>query len=236
MSKAAAAIIGTGLVIAFAVLGGQLATALVDFKTWDRVVTVKGLSEREYPADQVIWPIQFTEAGNDLSALYDMLESHSDKITAFLTTSGISADDISFNQPVITDKLAQQYGGDNRVEFRYSASQTVTVYSTDVDVVRKAMPDISDLVKQGIVFSNQQWDAQPQYVFSRLNEVKPDMIEEATVNAREVAEKFARDSQSRIGKIKRANQGQFTITPRDAHQPHIKKVRVVSTIEYTLTD
>lgn len=235
MTKSAAAIITVGLIAAFALLGGQLASALIDFKTWDRVVTVKGLSEREYPADHVIWPIQYTEASNDLSALYQTLESHSDKVKQFLLDNGIQVSDITVNQPEITDKLAQQYGGD-RAEFRYSASQTITVYSDQVDKVRAVMPAITTLLKQGIVFSVQQWNAQTEYVFSRLNEVKPAMIEEATVNAREVAEKFAHDSNSQLGKIKKANQGQFTISARDGHHPYIKKVRVVSTIEYTLVD
>ncbi|MBU2979386.1 SIMPL domain-containing protein [Alteromonas sp. C1M14] len=236
MTKTAAAIIGAGLIIALGLLGAQLTHALIDFKRWDRVVTVKGLSEREYPADHIIWPIQFTEASNDLPALYTTLESHSDTIKGFLLEHGIDDGAITVNQPEITDKLAQQYGGNSSVQFRYSATQTITVYSANVEKVRSVMPSITSLIKQGIVFSVQQYNAQTQYVFSRLNEVKPDMIEEATVNAREVAEKFARDSQSQLGKIKHANQGQFTISARDAHHPHIKKVRVVSTIAYTLVD
>lgn len=236
MNKASASIIGVGLIVAFGLLGAQIASAIIGFKTWDRVITVKGLSEREYPADHVIWPIQFNEASNSLSDMYETLEIHSAMVTRFLTERGISAEDITINQPEITDKLAQQYGGDSKVEFRYSAIQTVTVYSEDVELVRAVMPDITDLLKQGVAFANQQWDAKPEYVFSRLNEVKPDMIEEATLNAREVAEKFAHDSKSQLGKIKRANQGQFSISSRDGHHPYIKKVRVVSTIDYTLVD
>ncbi|QJR79998.1 SIMPL domain-containing protein [Alteromonas pelagimontana] len=236
MSRVSSVIVGVCLVVAMAILGAQLANALVEFKTWDRVVTVKGLSEREYPADHVIWPIQFTEASNDLGALYTTIESHSNTVKQFLLDAGIAEGEVSIGKPEITDKLAQQYGGNNNAEFRYSAIQTVTVFSENVEKVRTVMNSISALLKEGVVLSVQQYNAQTEYVFSRLNEVKPQMIEEATLNAREVAQKFAKDSESRLGKIKQANQGQFSISARDNHHPHIKKVRVVSTIQYTLVD
>ena len=236
MSRIGASILALGMVAGLGIAGWLLSDALITFKTWDRVVTVKGLSEREYLADQVIWPIQFVEAGNELPALYDELDTHAGKVKQFLTQAGIREDEISVGQPQITDKLAQQYGGGPRAEFRYSAIQTVTVYSSDVNNVREVMSSIGSLLKDGIVLSTQNYNAQTQYMFTRLNDVKPEMIEEATVNAREVALKFASDSQSQLGKIRRANQGRFSISDRDTHHPHIKKIRVVSTIEYTLVD
>ena len=90
--------------------------------------------------------------------------------------------------------------------------------------------------KKGVGFSEGDYASYTQYLFTRLNEVKPEMVEEATVNARQVAEKFANDSGSRLGKIRRANQGRFTIASRDSQHPHIKRVRVVSTIDYNLVD
>ncbi|WP_422490326.1 hypothetical protein [Endozoicomonas sp. ALE010] len=98
------------------------------------------------------------------------------------------------------------------------------------------MGNLSDLGREGIVFTGGHYGSQPEYLFTRLNDVKPEMIEEATRKAREVAEKFASDSQSELGKIKRASQGQFSISDRDRNNPHIKKVRVVATIEYYLSD
>ncbi|WP_131811768.1 SIMPL domain-containing protein, partial [Paraglaciecola hydrolytica] len=138
--------------------------------------------------------------------------------------------------PAITDKLAQQYGGDMNAKFRYTGVQTITVYSSDVDKVRKVMSSLSSLGKEGIVFIGDNYQAQVEYLFNQLNEVKPAMIEEATNKAREVALKFASDSNSRLGKIKQASQGQFSITDRDKNNPHIKLVRVVSTVEYYLAD
>ena len=98
------------------------------------------------------------------------------------------------------------------------------------------MGQLSELGKQGIVLTGNNYAAQPEYLFTRLNSIKPQMIEEATRKAREVAEKFAQDSDSTLGKIRKARQGQFSISSRDNNNPQIKKVRVVSTIEYYLSD
>src|SRR5690606_220383 len=118
----------------------------------------------------------------------------------------------------------------------YTATQAVTVYSTNVDTVRPLMNELATLGKQGIVFTGNDYQARTEYLFNSLNDIKPAMIEEATTMAREVAEKFAADSNSRLGKIKNASQGQFTISDRDSNNPHIKNVRVVSTVEYYLSD
>jgi hypothetical protein len=202
----------------------------------DRSVTVKGLAESEYPADIVIWPIQYTSASNDLEALYQEIETQNTKIVDFLKNKDIEAQEIALGTPKITDKLAQQYGGGEDSKFRYMAVQTITVYSSKIDAIRNVMPQLSELGKTGIAFSQADYDAQVEYIFSRLNDVKPLMIEESTTNACSVAEKFATDSQSRLGKIKKATQGQFTINNREKNNSHIKHIRVVSTIEYYLAD
>ncbi|WP_394498430.1 SIMPL domain-containing protein [Shewanella sp. ENK2] len=235
-SKTSASILGLLLFIGMAVLGVLLKQAIIEYKLLDRSVTVKGLAENEYSADVVIWPIQFTAASNQLEDLYVEVEKQNKLINDFLISHSIKTDEITISAPMITDKLAQQYGGNQAVEFRYTALQTMTVYSSEIDTVRQVMPEISQLGKQGIVFSQNNYDAQIEYIFTRLNDVKPQMIEQSTNNARLVAEKFATDSQSQLGKIKRASQGQFSITNRDKNNPHIKRVRVVSTIEYYLAD
>ncbi|MCV2885165.1 SIMPL domain-containing protein [Aestuariibacter sp. AA17] len=229
-------ILGAAIVAGLGLFGYQLSNAAVTFKEYERSVTVKGLAEREYQADIVIWPLQFTVADNQLESLYQTLESNTHKIREFLVDAGIEKSAISYSTPIITDKSAQQYGGDMPVKYRYTASQTVTVYTDKINNVRAVMNNISQLGKQGIVFSGDYYQAQTEYLFTRLNEVKPEMIEEATKKAREVAEKFAKDSDSQLGKIKRASQGQFTIGHRDKNNPHIKKIRVVSTVTYYLSD
>lgn len=234
--SAGAMVLGVFILLGLSSLGYLLGNAAVRVKEFERSVSVKGLAEREYPADVVIWPIQFTVASSELAGLYDTLARHTRSIRTFLEERGIERDAISSAIPAITDKSAQSYGGNEKIEFRYVATQTVTVYSTRIDAVRAVMASLGELGKQGIVISGNEYQNQTEYLFTRLNEIKPGMIEEATRNAREVAEKFAEDSQSRLGKIKRASQGQFSITPRDTNNPHVKNVRVVSTVEYYLSD
>ncbi len=229
-------LLGLFIFLGLAALGYLLGNAAIEFKEYERTVTAKGLSEREYEADIVIWPIRFNIASNDLTDLYDSIEGSSLEIKNFLIKNDIDPKEITFSSPAITDKSAQQYSGNIKADFRYSAFQTVTVYSKNVAAVRKLMSALSELGKKGIVFTGADYQAQTEYIFTRLNEVKPKMIEEATRKAREVAEKFAADSESRLGKIKKASQGQFSITSRDKNNPHIKKVRVVSTVVYYLSD
>ena len=234
--KVSALVLGVSIFLGLTSLGYLLGNAAIEFKEYERTVTVKGLSDREYEADIVIWPIQFTEAGNDLEKLYESIERSTDKIRVFLKKNGIKQEGITFTTPSITDKSAQQYGNQAKAEFRYTAVQTVTVYSKNISSVRNVMSSLSALGKQGIVFTRGNYQAQTEYLFTRLNEVKPEMIEEATRKAREVAEKFASDSKSTLGKIRKASQGQFSINARDKNNPHIKKVRVVSTVVYYLSD
>ena len=235
-SKASALVLGVFIFLGLATLGYLLGNAAIKFKEYERTVTVKGLSEREYEADIVIWPIQFTEASNNLGELYDSIERSTEKIRVFLEENGISQEEITFSIPSITDKSAQQYGNQAKAEFRYTAIQTVTAYSKNIKSVRSVMGTLSKLGKQGIVFSGGNYQSTTEYLFTRLNEAKPGMIEEATRKAREVAEKFASDSKSTLGKIRKASQGQFSINARDKNNPHIKKVRVVYTVEYYLSD
>lgn len=235
-SKINTIILGLFIFLGLTTLGYLLGSATIKFKEYERTVTAKGLSEREYEADIVVWPIQFTQANNDLAELYGSIESSTSEIKNFLENNGVAKNEISSSAPSITDKSAQQYGNNSNAKFRYTALQTVTIYSTNVKGVRELMSDLSKLGKKGIVFTGGNHQINTEYIFNRLNEVKPEMIEEATRKAREVAQKFAADSQSKLGKIKEASQGQFSIKPRDQSNPHIKKVRVVSTVAYYLSD
>ncbi len=229
-------ILGVLIALGLSVLGFSLGNAAIKYREFERTVRVKGLSEKEYPADVIIWPIEFSVAGNQLGSLYESVDNNTSKIKDFLLKNGIQSSEISVSSPDITDKSAQRYASNRKAEFRYTAQQTVTVYSKQVDKVRGVMGSLSELGKQGIVFSGDGYNARTEYLFTRLNKVKPEMIEEATKNAREVAKKFAFDSKSRLGKIKTASQGQFSISQRDRNNPQIKKVRVVSTVTYYLSD
>ncbi|MBM6550133.1 SIMPL domain-containing protein [Marinomonas ostreistagni] len=236
MNIKSAGVLGASLVVGALALGWLINGTANDLKSYERSVTVKGLAEREVQADVAIWPIQFTVASNDLEGLYAQVEDNTAKVAAFLADNQISEEAITINPPMIVDKLAQQYGNNSGAEFRYNAVQKVTVYSNKIDQVRAAQSQLSALGRQGIVLSGDSYQTRTDYLYTGLNDIKPEMIEQATQNAREVGEKFAADSNSKLGKIKRASQGQFSINDRDQNNPHIKNVRVVSTITYYLAD
>lgn len=220
-------VIGVALVIlGFSVKGG-----IDNIAFRDREVTVKGLAEREVKADLVTWPITYSVAGDDLSVLYGKINSNTEKIIKFLTSNGISRDEISVNPPDTYDAATNQYRS-STFNYNYSISSTVSVTTTKVDKVRELLNRQSELLKEGVAFSNSYIN----YQFTGLNKIKPEMIGEATKAARAAATQFAADSESRVGKIKSANQGQFSIEDADSSTPFIKKVRVVSTIVYYLED
>jgi hypothetical protein len=227
-------ILGVAIFLGLVVLGYFVSNMAVSLKRSERTVTVKGLSEREVLANIAIWPIKFSEVSNDLNDLAATIENKISIVTDFLGSSGFGPDAISVSAPSISDKLAQGYVEPNKIKFRYIASVIVTVFTGNVDLVRKTMKKLVDLGKKGIAIGSQDYGTKTEFLFTQLNDIKPEMIEEATKNAREVAEKFAKDSNSVLGKIKHARQGQFSIVDRDSNTPYIKKVRVVSTIEYYL--
>jgi uncharacterized protein len=229
-------VLGASLLLGLIALGWLLGHAAIRVKRLDRTVVVKGLSEREVPADIAIWPLSFQEANNDLNALFSSLQRKNAAISEFLARHGISREAITVAAPHVTDLHAQTYGDKNNILYRYTATSTVTVYSNDVEAVRKAMKDVISLGKQGIALGGEGYQGQTQFVFTGLSKLKPEMVEEATKNARSVAQEFAEDSESRLGKIRSAQQGQFSIEDRDSTTPYIKKVRVVSTVEYYLAD
>ena len=231
-----AVVLGTFLFLGLSSLGYLVSDAAIDIKSLERSVTVKGLAEREMPADIAIWPIAFQVANNDLEGLYKLIQGNNQIIVAFLEKYSIESSDINTTPPSVIDLHAQNYGNKEHIKFRYTGLSTITVYSKHVDKVRKAMSGIIELGKNGIALTAQNYQNKTQFLFSGLSDLKPIMIEEATKNARTVAEKFASDSSSVLGKIKTAQQGQFSINDRDGTTPHIKKIRVVSTIEYYLSD
>ena len=196
-----------------------------------RNVSVRGLCEREVMADKVIWPLQYSIAGDDLEALYKQMEANDAAINAFLKKGGIDDSEISTSVPNVSDAFTQEYVSNRR--FRYVIKATSTVCTNKVDKVLELMGSQSDLLRNGITLES-GWDSHPTFSFESLNDIKPAMIEEATKNARATAQKFADDSGSRLGKIRSATQGYFTIEDRDSNTPQIKRVRVVTNVDYSL--
>lgn len=216
-------------------LGAFLYCAMMHTKDRDRVVSVKGLSEREVKADFVIWPIVYKEVGNDLSVIYDGVQAKNATLGKFLRDNGVTDSEISWSAPEIEDVQGERYG-DNKRPFRYIATVVTTVASKNVDRIREIMGKQGDLLKQGIAFTGDDYRYRKIYSFNGLNEIKPAMIDEANKNAHAAGEKFAADSDSKLGKIKTATQGQFSISDRDENTPYIKNVRVVTSVQYFLED
>lgn len=227
------AIAGLAVMVGLIFLGAMLPQAVKQFRSYERTVNVKGLCEKEVPADKVIWPLVFKVVGDNLNAVNNEIENKTAAIRQFLTDGGINASEITVSIPTISDKFTQEYGSNDRL-YRYVAKETVTVCTKDVDKVLSLMASQNKLLRSGITLES-EWDSQPEFSFEGLNDVKPEMIEEATKNAREVALKFAKDSDSRLGKIKQATQGTFSISDRDSNTPQIKNVRVVTNVTYYLT-
>lgn len=226
----AASIVALGIVV----MGFALRSGIVTFKDMDRSVSVKGLAEREVMADKVTWPLVYKELGNDPAEMYETLEKKNNQVVVFLKSAGIKEDDINVNSPVIRDRQADSYGNET-MRFRYTATSVITVTSSEVDKVRSLMRRQAELMKQGIALVTEEYGSKSiVYEFTGLNNVKPEMVEEATKNARITAQKFADDSDSSLGDIKNAQQGQFSIEDRDANTPYIKKLRVVNSIVYSL--
>lgn len=223
------------LAVGLLLLGIQIKNGMGSISANQRVVTVRGLAEKEVQANKVTWPIVSKEVGNDLPTIYASIEATNRSILNFLKTNGITEDEISVNAPQVIDLQADRYNS-NTVPFRYNVTNVVVVTSSKVDQVRKLIERQTELLKQGIAIVAGDYQYQTTYEYTDLNNIKPEMIAEATKNAREAAMKFADDSDSRLGKIKTASQGQFSIEDRDQYTPYIKRVRVVSTIVYFLKD
>lgn len=223
------------LAIGLMVGGTFVQNGLRKLSTRNRVVTVKGLAEMEVKADKVTWPLVYKVLGNDMSVLYNEIKGSNRKITEFLKSKGIKDEEISINAPEIIDTQAERYNSSVQ-PYRYNVTTVITVTSKQVDLVRKLINEQSELLKQGIAIISGEYRYNVTYAYTSLNDIKPKMIEEATKNARMAAEKFAKDSESSLGSIQKAYQGQFSIENRDEYTPYIKQVRVVTTIDYTLED
>jgi hypothetical protein len=224
------------LALSIALAGFWIGNTLKIGKAYDRSVRVKGLSERTVNADLAVWPLTITITGNDLTNIKSTIEKQNQIVYEFFINQGFNEDELQKGSINIEDIKANVYGNNNYQDFRYIAKSDFTVRTKNIDLLQKALSSSLDLLSEGIIIGSKNTWRPIEYSFSSLNSLKPEMIEEATKNAREVAEKFAKDSNSKVGKIRNAQQGLFTINDLDSNTPHIKNVRVVSTIDYQLED
>ncbi|HZV60553.1 MAG TPA: SIMPL domain-containing protein [Candidatus Eremiobacteraceae bacterium] len=238
-----------GSLLAIGLMGGGwlLGTQIKATRLSDRYVTVKGLVERRVKSDLAIWPLSYKEAGDDLAMVYGKTEADQNTVLKFLSQQGIESSEIEVGGVHVVDTQANEYGGNNRAAHRYIAEQEITVRTSRVDQVAVAAQKTMQLLQKGIVLNSNALG----YKFNGLNSIKPDMITEATRNARAAADRFATDSGSKVGAIRQANQGVFSITAAnqgsDVTEPSefggansagdrslMKTVRIVSSVQYYL--
>ncbi len=226
-----AALIALGIVC----LGWFIKAGIDNFANKDRKVNVKGLAEQEVEADKVTWPIVSKEVGNDLTDLYNRIGTTQKKIKTFLLNNGIKETELTENAPQVIDLQAREYS-DNNKPYRYIVTSVITVTSNQVAQVRKIIARQGDLLKEGVAIVDGGYENPVKYEYVSFKEMKPKMMQEAIENAEKTAQQFAENSHSKLDKIVSADQGQFSIENRDDNTPYIKKVRVVTTVTYSLKD
>ena len=222
-------ILGISIILAAFVLGLMLVCTVRTLKSFDDTVTVRGLCEREVPADRVVLRISYNAQDNSLLDLRATVDRNDKAIVDILKRAGITDEEIKYTTASFDDRFDDYYVSEN-IKYRYKASQTISVFSSNMEVVRKLQSTIDgELLKQDILSSTYA-----SYEYNGLNDIKPSMIAESLEKARESAEEFAKNSHSKIGKMRTASQGYFDIDDLDENTPQIKKIRVVTTVEYYL--
>ena len=228
-------VLGLSFIIGMTIAALLVGRTIRNVKRMDEFVTVKGLSEREVSADLGVWPVVFTVSANDLTQLQTQIQGSRKTVYHFLTEQGFELTEISNAPPQISD--AQSTNGDSNVSkrpARYEANVTVLLRSAKVPKVKSALETCDKLVEQGIVLGGDNYGGKPQFFFTGLNAIKPDMIQEANRNARKAAERFAADSNSPVGAVHHAVQGPFEVNDVDSSSPDRKIVRVVTTVDFYL--
>jgi hypothetical protein len=197
-----------------------------------RIISVKGLSEKEVPASVATWTVGYTATGNELGEINKKLAESTKAVLAFLKEAGFAEIDMAVQPPSLHDTSMDEREKDSPPPpERYRADQAVLLRTSKVDAIKPALASASNLMVSGVLLSGK---AEPNYIFNQLNEIKPGMIQEATKNARIAAEQFSRDSQTTLGKLRSATQGWFQVENRDAATPERKIVRVVVDVEYEI--
>lgn len=236
-------LVSLGLIVGGWALGSEIKATRLS----DRYVSVRGLAERTVKSDLAIWPLAYKEAEDDLPTVYSKTEADRKAILRFLSERGIQPSEIELGEARVVDTQANEYGGNNHAPHRYIVEEEITVMTSRVDQVAAAAQQTMSLVQQNIVLDSGRGQGLA-YRFTALNSIKPDMITEATKNARAAAERFALDAGSKVGSIRQANQGVFSILAANSggdagesgggysnsDSSLMKTVRVVTTVDYYL--
>ncbi|MGB7756161.1 MAG: SIMPL domain-containing protein [Salinisphaera sp.] len=230
-----AAVLGLFIAIGLALGGSYINRAAVSWQSAQRSVTVKGLAERQVAADLALWPLHFKVTGETLRALQEQIDHQAEVVRRFLRQAGFKADEITLTSPAVTDQYANRPANQRASLAHYSAEATMLVRTPNIAAVKKTRPEVGALIADGVLLAP-NYNYRTEFLYTHLDRIKPQMIAEATADARAAARQFAQDSGSEVGQIRSASQGYFSISDLDSYTPEIKKIRVVTTINYALED
>jgi uncharacterized protein len=250
MEKRFTIIISLAIVIGISLGAVIIGKSLKRFKSEDRYISVKGFSEREVKSDFVVWTITTRIANNDLNEGSRSIQEAKSKVVDFLIKNNIKQDEIIQKDLIVNDKKAQEYGTYNIGDsYRYIIDNIIQVRSNNVDNIQKVSRMTDDLLKAGVVLSTgNQFQGSVRFIFTKLNDIKPEMLIEAIKNAKNAAVQFTKESGTKLGNLRKANQGLFSIVDRDDYlsgqtdggyypingSDLFKKIRVVVNVDYTI--
>lgn len=240
----AATIKSLGIFLGLVVLGYCIYSTRIQ----PNYVSVKGLATHEVKANNAVLEIDYREVGANLVTLSQKLTHDQDQVTNFLKSKGFSDTEMQPIAAKVNDAFANSYGSSGNstelAKHRYTVTGGVIIHSTNVDLIQQTSQQTSSLLAAGVPISfDTTLYPNPSYFYSSLDSIRPAILAEATQSARLVAEQFAKDSNSQIGNIRRANQGQFQIMSRDSDEAGnsqqqlssiYKKIRLVTTVDYYL--
>jgi uncharacterized protein len=251
MEKKSTLIIAATIVIGLVLGSFILGKSFERFRKEDRYISVKGFAEREVKADLAIWSIKVRIAYNDLQEGSRSIDVAKNKVIQFLIKNGIDPKEIIQRDLTVSDKQADQYSAPNSGEkLRYIIEETIEVRSNNVDNIQNVSRMTSELLGAGVALSTRNdWQGGGlKFLFTKLNDIKPAMLAEATRNAKSAAVQFTKESDTKLGKMRKASQGLFSIADRDeassgqgegGYAPAgtsdlFKKVRVVISVDYSI--
>jgi hypothetical protein len=229
---AVAAIIALGTALS----GFFIGRSIEKFKTSDRAIMVKGFSEREVKSDMGELMLTFKNPGNDLAEIQKKSDEDTKAVLAFLKSKGLKDEEVTLDGTELFDRQTREYSSQGeKNEYRYILTTRVKVNTNQVDVIKDVSNQTAELIKQQVNIS-----PSTRYYFTRFADLRTEMIAEATQSARQAALQFAKDSGSRVGEIRNAVQGAFSITSPNEEHNEVgslqKKIRVVTTVTFNLVD
>jgi len=240
-----AVVVGLCALVGLAVAGFFIGRGTERLRSAVRTVTVKGLVEKEVKSDRAIWTLNLRRASADVKDAQARIAADREAAVAFLKKQGFEDSEIERTPIKTIDKLAREYGQPQAADrFRYVETTSVVVKTPNVDLVRTAVGATEELLKAGVILDGErEGAANPRYVVSKFNDLRPQLLADATKNARATAQQFAADSGVQVGVIRSANQGSIQIFGMDGNDESgpfsptstpMKRIRVVSTFEFEL--